>query len=72
MVKKGRKVGPFSFGFPGRVHPFVFPQGRTRDPEMTPEETLVEFISTSASFHGVKRQDMKSLVSLFASPLSGP
>jgi hypothetical protein len=28
---------------------------------MSPEATLVEFISTSASFYDVKRQDMKNL-----------
>ncbi len=29
--------------------------------EMSPEVTLVEFISTSAAFHGVKRQNIKQL-----------
>jgi len=29
--------------------------------EMTPEQTLVEFISTSAAYHGVKKQQMKTL-----------
>lgn len=29
--------------------------------EMSPEQTLVEFISTSASFHGVKSQNLRSL-----------
>jgi hypothetical protein len=28
---------------------------------MSPEQTLVEFISTSASFHGVKSQSLRSL-----------
>ena len=35
--------------------------GPTKSHEMTPEATLVEFISTSASFYDVKRQDMKNL-----------
>lgn len=29
--------------------------------EMSPEVTLVEFISTSAAFHGVKKQNIKQL-----------
>jgi len=29
--------------------------------EMSPEVTLVEFISTSAAFHGVKNQNIKQL-----------
>jgi len=29
--------------------------------EMSPEQTLVEFISTSAAYHGVKRQQMRTL-----------
>jgi hypothetical protein len=29
--------------------------------EMSPEQTLVEFISTSAAFHGVKTQALRSL-----------
>ncbi len=29
--------------------------------EMSPEVTLVEFISTSAAYHGVKRQNIKQL-----------
>ncbi len=29
--------------------------------EMSPEVTLVEFISTSAAFHGIKKQNMKEL-----------
>ena len=28
---------------------------------LTPEQTLVEFISTSAAFHGVKKQPLRSL-----------
>jgi hypothetical protein len=35
--------------------------GPTKSHEMSPEATLVEFISTSASFYDVKRQDMKNL-----------
>ena len=29
--------------------------------EMTPEQTLIEFISTSASLHGVTRQSIRQL-----------
>ena len=29
--------------------------------EMTPEQTLIEFICTSASLHGVKRQSIRQL-----------
>lgn len=35
--------------------------GSTKSREMTPEGTLVEFISTSASFFNVRRQNMKKL-----------
>ena len=33
----------------------------SRVQEMTPQATLVEFIVTSASYHGVRRQDLKNL-----------
>ncbi|CAB4062573.1 unnamed protein product [Lepeophtheirus salmonis] len=32
-----------------------------RPPEMSPETTLIEFISSSAAFHGVKKQNMRQL-----------
>lgn len=35
--------------------------GSTKSHEMTPEATLIEFITTSASFFDVKRQNMKKL-----------
>jgi len=69
--EEGRKKARRNVGY--KAYPRFSPQqdwslvvkkgrkGRARDPEMTPEETLVEFISTSAAYHGVRKQDMKSL-----------
>lgn len=37
------------------------PQFGLKYSEMSPEATLVEFISTSAAYHGVKRQSIKDL-----------
>ena len=44
-----------------KEHGFLSISSPTKQTDMNPEMALVEFISPSASFHGVKKQSIKQL-----------